>query len=183
MTADNPCFEVKIPVQDAARLVRESLCMSAGYHEEEGPLNTHLLLSEGITPGPDTGAVLAIGAFDGFHLGHRALVGAAIADAREREVPCIAIMFDPDPDEHFRGDDAPLQILTCADRARALAAFGVDAVCLLHFDADMASMEPETFIELVLCKVARPVAVHVGSNFRFGCHGMGTPAALGAGGA
>lgn len=183
MTADNPCFEVKIPVQDAARLVRESLCMSAGYHEEEGPLNTHWLLSEGITPGPDTGAVLAIGAFDGFHLGHRALVGAAIADAREREVPCIAIMFDPDPDEHFRGDDAPLQILTCADRARALAAFGVDAVCLLHFDADMASMEPETFIELVLCKVARPVAVHVGSNFRFGCHGMGTPAALGAGGA
>lgn len=183
MTAEDPCFEVSTPVQDAARLVRESLCIPEGYHEEEGQLNTHWLLSEGVTPGSDTEAVLVIGAFDGFHLGHRALAGAAVSDARERKVPCIAVMFDPDPDEHFHGDDAPLQILACADRARALAAFGVDAVCLLRFDADMASMEPTAFVKLVLCKVAKPVAVHVGSNFRFGCRGMGTPATLGADGA
>lgn len=153
--------------------------MGPTYRVEEGPLGSTCYLTAGAAFGANVPAVLAIGAFDGLHRGHRSLIAAAVADAHERGVSCFVVSFDPDPDELFRGADAPRSILACADRARMALSLGVDGVCLLRFDQALASLDPTDFVATVLCQVAQPVAVHVGTNFRFGHFGAGTAATLG----
>ena len=169
---------------DAQSLVRGSLGMGGkALTWTDGPHGARLLLAPGVQVGDGVPAVLAIGAFDGFHVGHRALMDAALADARSRGVACLAVSFDPDPDELFLGDEAPRQLLSCDDRAHMIAAAGVDGVILLHFDRALAALEPEEFVSRVLCHVASPVSMHVGSNFHFGARGKGNCALLSACGA
>ena len=169
---------------DAQALVRASLGMGGNALAwTDGPHGARLLLAPDVTVGADVPGVLALGAFDGFHLGHRALMEAALADARARGVRCLAIMFDPDPDELFLGDDAPRQLLSCENRARLIASAGVDGVIMLRFDHALAALEPTAFVERVLCQVAKPASIHVGSNFRFGARGAGDCACLRACGA
>ena len=149
-----------------------------GYAWKEGPFGSRCLLSSCVELGPDREAVLAIGAFDGFHLGHRHLMDAARAEARRRGSLCLAVMFDPDPDELFLGDRAPRRLLTCEDRARIIASTGVDGVVMLRFDERLSSMEPLAFVDNILCGLCRPTCVHVGSNFRFGHRGSGDQGTL-----
>ena len=144
-----------------------------GYQWREGPMGSRCLLLEGMSLGPGVKAVLAIGAFDGFHLGHRHLMDAARLDARMRGIPCLAVMFEPDPDELFLGDSAPSRLLSCEDRARIIASSGLDGVIMLRFDQSLASMEPADFVSSVLCGISCPACVHVGDNFHFGCQGSG----------
>ena len=160
--------------EEACHLVRSSLGLSSrGGAWLDGPLGSRSLLLPGLALGPHLEAVLAIGAFDGFHLGHRALVSSALEEAQRRGVPCLVVMFNPDPDELFMGDSAPRRLLVCEDRARMIFAAGVDGVILLGFDEGLASMEPADFVRQVLCRIAHPVSVHVGENFRFGHLGSG----------
>ncbi|MDO5119110.1 MAG: riboflavin biosynthesis protein RibF [Coriobacteriales bacterium] len=161
------------------RLVRDSLGMGGEkYTWSDGPLNTRCLLAPNAWIGHDVEAVIAIGAFDGLHLGHRKLIKAAINDACRRNVPCFVITFEPDPEELFLGDEAPQRILSCEDRARMIAGIGVDGVIMLHFDAGLAAMGPTAFVKLVLCWLVKPVSMHVGNNFHFGYHGMGSSVTL-----
>ncbi len=156
---------------EAASLVNASLLM-------DGCPSRLPVWQSCLTPGTQPQeAVLAIGAFDGVHRGHRALIAKARADAERRGVPCLAVTFDPDPSELLDCDPQP-RLLSVADRVQGLRALGVRNVVVLPFTRELANTEPEAFISDVLCALARPVAIHVGSNFRFGVRGAGTTALL-----
>lgn len=127
---------------------------------------------------PPMDAVVVLGAFDGVHMGHRTLVAAAVEDARTRGVPCVVVTFDPDPAEVVKGPRAGDRLLNIHDRRNALLSLGVDAVVVVSFDRSMASLSPNDFVTCVLMDVMRPVSVHVGTNFRFGCGGAGNTATL-----
>ncbi len=119
-------------------------------------------------------AVMVLGAFDGLHLGHRALVRAAVQDARARKLPCVAVTFDPDPSELLFPNDPQPRLLSVADRLRALRSAGVDHAVSIPFTRELATLGPEQFVRGPLREVAEPRALHVGSDFRFGHHGSGS---------
>ncbi len=122
---------------------------------------------------PVGSAVVAIGVFDGVHLGHQALLADTVADAIERRVESMAVTFDRDPDQIVSPDTAAPQLLTLADKLTFIAATGVDAILVVPFTHELAEMCPEEFLDLVLLAAVKPVAVHVGGDFRFGCRAEG----------
>ena len=117
-------------------------------------------------------ATLVIGAFDGVHLGHQALLAQALVDARELGTPLVAVTFDPDPSELFLKERAEKRLLAPTDRAKALVQAGADACVLFDFTYELAALSPEDFIDH-LCGMVKPVSVHVGRNFHFGAKGAG----------
>ncbi len=114
------------------------------------------------------GCVVCIGAFDGLHLGHRALVGHAVARARVLGVPAVGLSFEPLPREFFAAAQLPPRLMLPRAKAEGLRALGCDGVGLLRFNAAMTQMPAEEFVRTVL--VARLAAreVWVGPGFRFG---------------
>lgn len=114
------------------------------------------------------GSVVCIGAFDGLHLGHRALLRHAVARARALGLPAVALSFEPLPREFFAPGAPPPRLTLPRAKFEDLCGLGADQVGLLRFDARMASMSPQDFVRTVL--VARLAAreVHVGPGFRFG---------------
>ena len=110
-------------------------------------------------------AVIAIGAFDGFHIGHQTLIAKTIADARERGAGAFVVTFDPDPDCVVGPGPAP-RLLCLDDRLRALAASGVDGVVVVPFTPELARLDHAAFFEQVLLPSLDVCAVHVGSDFR-----------------
>lgn len=113
-------------------------------------------------------AVVAIGVFDGVHIGHRSLVRAADLRARRLGVSSVAVTFDRDPDQVVTPDSAAPQLLTLEDKCRYLAEDGARLVLVVPFDTEMASTEPEEFLDEVLSDVMTVREVHVGRDFRFG---------------
>ena len=128
--------------------------------------------SEGPADAPLACAV-SIGAFDGFHEGHQTLVAKMVADARARGLAAVAVTFDPDPDCVLPGTPAK-RLLTSADRLRALAASGVDAVLVVPCTRELAALDHEAFFSQVLGGVLNVRAVHVGEDFRLGRGGAST---------
>lgn len=116
---------------------------------------------------------VAIGAFDGVHMGHRHLLQQAVNDARERGIASVAVTFDPDPDVVVSTAPAK-KLMGLDDRLRVLASVGVDAVAVIPFDAAIASMDHESFFARVLAPALRIRAIHVGSDFRLGARGAAT---------
>jgi riboflavin kinase / FMN adenylyltransferase len=116
------------------------------------------------------GSVVCIGAFDGVHRGHRAVLERVVARATERHVEPIAISFEPLPRAFFaRG--TPLQRLTSTrEKVAALVAGGMRRVLLLRFDAALAAMSAGDFIARVLVERTGTREVLIGEGFRFG-HG------------
>lgn len=112
-------------------------------------------------------AVVAIGAFDGVHLGHRTLIEAAIDDAARRGVSSVALTFEPDPDEVVSATPAP-RLMSHEQRIETLAATGVDVVLVVGFTPEMASLAGYEFLDSVVAVALDPVAIHVGEDFRFG---------------
>ena len=124
-------------------------------------------------PDPPERAVIAIGAFDGVHRGHRALLDLCVADARSRGVKAVAVTFDPDPDTVVSPHPAP-KLLTRDDRLAALAASGVDRVLVVPFTPGLAALGHEEFLLSVLAPWVSIAAIHVGSDFRLGARGAST---------
>ena len=91
-------------------------------------------------PDRQTGAAVAIGAFDGVHRGHQAVIAAAREAARSLGAPLGVVSFDPHPRRWFQPDAAPFRLMTPDQMARALEPLGVDRLYLLPFGADMAAM-------------------------------------------
>lgn len=118
-------------------------------------------------------AVAAIGVFDGVHLGHQELVRDAIEMARDRTVLSVVITFDRDPDRIVQPDSAAPQLLELEDKLAFLAALGPDIVLVIPFDAGVASMAPEAFVDDLVLGACSPVAVLVGHDFRFGSGARG----------
>lgn len=121
--------------------------------------------------------VCAIGAFDGLHKGHRALIAGARTDAQKCNLPCITVMFDPDPSEVLDPQRPEPRLLSVTDRIRGLLDLGVDGVVLVSFTAELAAQTPAAFVDH-LHQQLQPVALHVGANFSFGQYGKGTVGTL-----
>jgi len=114
------------------------------------------------------GSVVCIGAFDGLHLGHQALVGHVLARARELGLPSVALSFEPLPREFFARGELPPRLLLPRAKFEGLRALGVDVVGLLRFNAALSSMSPEAFVDHILVKRLSAREVWVGPDFRFG---------------
>ena len=129
------------------------------------------------------GSVVCIGAFDGLHLGHRALVRHAVARARAMGVAAVAVAFEPLPREYFAQGEPPPRLTLARDKVAMLNELGVDAVGLLRFDARMAAMQPEDFVQQLLVQRLSAREVWIGPEFCFGNRRRGDLALLQAMGA
>ncbi|MGQ4659001.1 bifunctional riboflavin kinase/FAD synthetase [Lysobacter sp. F6437] len=124
------------------------------------------------------GSVVCIGAFDGLHLGHRALVRHAVARARALDVPAVALTFEPLPREFFAGDQPPPRLLSARAKVEGLFELGIDQVGLLRFNARFAAMSAEDFVRKVLVGQLAVREVWVGPDFHFGKGRVGDLALL-----
>jgi riboflavin kinase/FMN adenylyltransferase len=115
-----------------------------------------------------SGSTLAIGNFDGMHLGHQAILRAAVARAREINAVATALTFDPLPQKVLRPETAPLRVSTTEQRLNCFAAMGMDAAVVLPFTHDLAKLTPQEFVDQILVRDLHVRAVFVGENFRFG---------------
>ena len=119
---------------------------------------------------PDTArrAVLAIGNFDGVHLGHQQVIADARALADAKNAPLGVMLFDPHPQQFFAPDAPPFRLTRLVTRAALLADLGVDFTLALPFDANMAACEAEDFIADILVDKLAVSGVCVGYDFCFG---------------
>lgn len=121
------------------------------------------------------GAYAAIGAFDGLHRGHQAVVRTMLRAARSVRAPAVVITFRPHPMTVLRPDNAPLALTTRDQRTRLLRAEGVDAVVELPFTPALAAVSAQSFVVEVLCGQGHIRHAFVGADFSFGAGGAGTP--------
>jgi riboflavin kinase / FMN adenylyltransferase len=128
-------------------------------------------------PASAQGATLALGAFDGLHLGHVAVLRAAQSAAPEARLGVAA--FEPPPKCYFAGPDAaPFRLNTPRLRAERAADVGANVMFSIEFNAAMAAMSAEDFIRHVISEALAPVHVTVGHDFAFGANRKGDGALL-----
>ena len=114
------------------------------------------------------GGYVALGNFDGFHLGHQAVVGRAVERAHAAGRPAIVATFDPHPMRYFRPDSPWFRLTSMEQRARLFAAAGVDATYVFEFDAALAGLSAEEFVEQRLVRDLGVAGVSTGEDFTFG---------------
>ncbi|MFA5122742.1 bifunctional riboflavin kinase/FAD synthetase [Zavarzinia sp.] len=114
------------------------------------------------------GAVLAVGNFDGVHLGHKSLIAKAEAIAATMGVPSGVLTFEPHPRQLFRPDGPPFRLTPAADKLRLLDALGVEITAVLPFTNDLAIMPAEDFVIRYLVEALQIVHLVVGFDFCFG---------------
>ena len=129
------------------------------------------------------GGIVALGNFDGFHLGHQAVVGHAVARARAAGVPALVATFDPHPVRWFRPDAPAFGLTTLDQRQRMFAAAGADAMIVYRFDAALAALDAENFVAGWLAARAGAAGVVTGEDFTFGKGRGGNASVLAALGA
>jgi riboflavin kinase/FMN adenylyltransferase len=113
-------------------------------------------------------AVVALGVFDGIHLGHQAILDLAVERARATQCRSLACTFDPHPLEVLRPEQAPVPIATLDERLELIGARAVDAAMIIPFTPAFSGIEPEDFVGRVLVGNLRARAVVVGFNHTFG---------------
>jgi len=116
------------------------------------------------------GCVATIGNFDGVHLGHRAVIDQLKRRSGEIERPSMVITFEPQPQEYFRGAEAPARLSPLRDKLALLSGVGVDYLLCLRFDRALAQTSAEAFIHRLLVEELDIHHLVVGDDFRFG-HG------------
>ncbi|GGE16528.1 riboflavin biosynthesis protein [Polymorphobacter glacialis] len=116
----------------------------------------------------------ALGNFDGFHAGHQAVVGRALALARAREVPALVASFDPHPARVFKPELSPFALTTVPQRMDLFADFGVDAVVMVPFTRELAALSAEEFVVQWLVRRLGVSGVVTGGDFTFGRGRSGT---------
>jgi riboflavin kinase/FMN adenylyltransferase len=128
-----------------------------------------------ISPGqrPDTETVVAIGSFDGIHLGHQALIAQLKAKAREHRVPSVVYTFDPPTRVLTQGVEF---LSTLPEKLELLARYGVDETVAVPFTAEFAARPKEAFLDDL--RLLRPRTVVVGEDFHFGRGRAGSAADL-----
>ncbi len=114
------------------------------------------------------GAVLALGNFDGFHLGHQAVVGRAVQRGAHERRPVIVATFDPHPVRHFKPDIPPFRLTTLDQRERLFAHAGADTMLVFRFGAELASMDAPEFVADMLVGHIGAAGVVTGDDFSFG---------------
>lgn len=131
------------------------------------------------------GCALTIGNFDGVHRGHQAMLALLTAEARRRGLPACVLTFEPHPRDFFSArlgqpEMAPRRVATLRDSMHELARCGVDRVVILRFDAALAGLAPQAFIDGILVRGLGARYVLVGDDFRFGARRAGDYALLDA---
>ncbi|WP_298210497.1 riboflavin biosynthesis protein RibF [Ferrimicrobium sp.] len=119
-------------------------------------------------------SVVTIGAFDGFHLGHLGLIGAAREEATRLSLPLVVVTFDQHPLKILAPERAPRLLMGSQLRHQLLTSVGVDVLYLLHFDTVRAAQAPVDFVDEVLVATLGAVGVYVGENFTYGARGAGS---------
>lgn len=136
-----------------------------------------MLILHSMTDFTAPGCVVALGTFDGVHLGHAHLIQTACALAREKNLPAAALTFDRHPLSLIRPDAVPAALTPLPEKERLLAALGLDILIEQPFTAAFAAQEADAFLES-LCAALRPAAVVIGYNHTFGRRGLGSAALL-----
>src|SRR5881392_1554360 len=126
-----------------------------------------LTLTSGI---PDSlrGSIVALGNFDGFHLGHQAVVGRAVQRAFHERRPVIVATFDPHPVAYFKPDVAPFRLTTLDQREHLFAHAGADAMLVFEFGEELRSTSAEDFVARLLAGTIGAAGVVTGDDFSFG---------------
>jgi riboflavin kinase/FMN adenylyltransferase len=124
------------------------------------------------------GAVLAIGNFDGVHRGHQALIGTAVETARALGAPAGVLVFEPHPREFFHPEEPHFRLTPLEEKLAIFDELGLDLAVVLAFDADLAALAADAFIERVLVAALGVRHVVVGHDFFFGKDRTGTPETL-----
>lgn len=140
---------------------------------------------DGASPVPPhlAGGIVALGNFDGFHLGHQAVAAVAIARAHAEGRPALVATFDPHPVHLFHPDAAPFRLTSLDQREALFAAAGADGMVVFGFDRALAALTPEQFVGDRLAGALRVGGVVTGADFTFGAKRAGnveTLVALGA---
>jgi riboflavin kinase/FMN adenylyltransferase len=136
-----------------------------------------------VIPGRLRGGIVALGNFDGFHAGHQAVVGRAIARARAEGRPALVATFDPHPVRYFKPDAPPFRLTTLDQRQQLFAGAGADAMVVFGFDAALAGLTAEQFVAERLIANLGVAGVVTGEDFTFGKARGGNVAVLAALGA
>jgi riboflavin kinase/FMN adenylyltransferase len=124
------------------------------------------------------GSIVALGNFDGFHLGHQAVVSRAVARAFHERRPVIVGTFDPHPVRFFKPDVPPFRLTSLDQRERLFAHAGADAMLVFEFGAELAALDAEQFIAEVLAQRIGAAGVITGDDFSFGKGRTGDAALL-----
>jgi riboflavin kinase/FMN adenylyltransferase len=114
------------------------------------------------------GGIVALGNFDGFHIGHQAVVGDAVEWASEQGRPAIVATFDPHPVRLFAPDRAPFRLTTLEQREELFAAAGAEAMLVFHFDGALAETSDQDFVCDLLAQRIGAVGVVTGEDLAFG---------------
>jgi riboflavin kinase/FMN adenylyltransferase len=140
------------------------------------PAKSFVVVRDGV-PVPEAlrGAVLAIGNFDGVHRGHQAVIAAALARARSLGCPAAALTFDPHPRRFFRPSEPAFLLSDTATKLRLLANTELAGAAVLTFNAALASLAPEEFVERILIGRFAVSGVAIGFDFHFGKDRRGSP--------
>ena len=113
--------------------------------------------------------VAAIGGFDGIHLGHQALITRTRELARTLGLASMVVSFEPLPKEYFAPDQPPARLTNFRERWRLLEQAGLDAFCVLHFNARLRALRATEFAQLLVNGGVRQIVV--GHDFRAGFRG------------
>ncbi|WP_298442503.1 bifunctional riboflavin kinase/FAD synthetase [uncultured Ferrimonas sp.] len=124
------------------------------------------------------GCVLTIGNFDGVHQGHAAVIARVVEMAKQHQVPATVLLFDPQPQEYFAGDNAPARLSLLRDKLSRLAQLGIDRVLCIRFNQKFADFEAQRFVEQLLVKQLGVRHLVVGDDFCFGKARQGNYAML-----
>ncbi|AQS37541.1 riboflavin kinase/FMN adenylyltransferase [Shewanella psychrophila] len=114
------------------------------------------------------GCVLTIGNFDGVHRGHAEVIAKLVKKARQLNVPATLMTFEPQPQEMFRGDNAPARLSTLRDKIILLEELGVDRLVCINFNAKFADLSAQDFIDKLLIESLGVKYLVIGDDFCFG---------------
>jgi len=114
------------------------------------------------------GCVATIGAFDGVHLGHQAVIRHLLDKAQELGLPSVIIVFEPLPREYFAPIEAPARLMSFWEKCRALEQLGVDRVLRIRFNESLREMSAQQFVDDIFVAGLGVRYVVLGDDFRFG---------------
>lgn len=136
-----------------------------------------MLVFRGIPETADTPVALTIGNFDGVHLGHRAVLGRLVQQAKALGVPSCVMTFEPHPREFFDPDNAPARLTDMREKLSLFAEIGIDRVTICRFDAKFAKMQADEFASGIHFGLGAEWVL-IGDDFRYGAKRAGDFASM-----
>ncbi len=133
-----------------------------------------MLTARGLDEFPSGESVLALGTFDGLHLGHQQVIGRAVGRARECGGRSVAVTFEPHPLEVLRPSTEPVLLTTLEERLSLLSGLGVDVALVLAFDLAFSHTPAQVWMDEILADRLRARAIFAGSSYTFGYRREGT---------